>query len=106
MTYRVQVLQRAQDDVDGILRWLVERSPAGAARWHEAFVSAAADLAVNPYRFGLASEHQALDRNVRERFFKTPRGRRYRIVFIVEQDQIRILRVRAPGQLPLELSDV
>ena len=106
MIYKVRVLERAQNDVDGILRWLLERSPSGAARWHAAFMSASATLANDPHRFALASERPALDRDVRERLFKTPRGRRYRIVFTIVGQEVRILRVRGPGQPPLEASDL
>ncbi len=35
-------------------------------------------------------------------FFKTPHGRTYRGVFTIVDDEIRVLRVRGPGQPSLE----
>lgn len=35
MSYNVELTHRAVSDVDGILGWLGERSPQGAASWHD-----------------------------------------------------------------------
>jgi toxin ParE1/3/4 len=106
MTYSVRVLRRARDDVDAMFQWIHERSPAGAASWHTAWLEAAHSLAENPFQFALAAENEQFDHEVRERFFKTRRGRRYRIVFSIVETEVRILRVRGPGQRPLEPDEV
>jgi len=46
------------------------------------------------------------NRGIHQALFKTPRGRRYRIVFELTETEIRILRVRGPGQPPLRRRDV
>jgi plasmid stabilization system protein ParE len=102
MTYSVHVLARARADVDAIFQWIYERSPAGAASWYAAWLEAADSLATNPIRFARAAESDQFDYEVRERFFKTRRGRRYRIVFTIVESELRILRVRGPGQRPLQ----
>jgi plasmid stabilization system protein ParE len=106
MTYSVRVLRRARDDVNAIFQWIHERSPAGAANWHAAWLEAADSIAVNPFHFALAAENDQFDYEVRERFFKTRRGRRYRIVFTIVESEVRILRVRGPGQRPLQADEV
>lgn len=36
--------------------------------------------------------------DLRETYFKTRHGRRYRIVFTIIGTEVRVLRIRAPGQ--------
>jgi hypothetical protein len=85
---------------------LLTPSPLGAARWYGAFLAAARDLSDSPERHALAPESEVLDRQVRQRFFKTRRGRTYRILFVVAADEVRVLRVRGPGQPPISAKDL
>lgn len=100
MSYRIRTLRRAQRDIDAILNWIANerRSPQGAAQWLNAFETAAATLSSLPHRCSLARENGFSDHELRQLLFKTPHGRTYRAVFCVEGDEIRILRVRGPGQ--------
>lgn len=97
MSYTVHILRRAGRDIEHIFTWLAERSPGGAQRWHSALEAAVDKLPLNPFRYGLAPENEAVDFEVRQFFFKTPHGRTYRGVFTVVNDEIRVLRVRGPG---------
>ena len=106
MTFSVHILRRATSDADAIFHWIAARSPAGAARWYAAFLSAAHDLSNNPFRFGISPESEAIGRDVRHRFFKTRRGRVYRLLFLVVGDEVRILRVRGPGQAPVRFDEM
>ena len=103
MKYRIRVLKRAQFDVDYIVHWMaVEReSPQGAAAWLTAYESALARLEVNPLGYGSAPESEHVEEDLRQFLFKTRRGRTYRGVFVVVEDEVRVLRVRGPGQAPL-----
>ncbi|MCY2995824.1 MAG: type II toxin-antitoxin system RelE/ParE family toxin [Planctomycetota bacterium] len=98
MTYHVAVLPTAQRDLRRILRWVAERSPRGAARLLAAFENRLHELGERPASFGLAPESAHMVREIREFFFKTPRGRRYRGVFHVVGQTVEILHVRGPGQ--------
>ena len=102
MSFVVRILRRASSDVDRIFRWLEVRSPGGAARWYAAMLSALASLETEPLRHGIAPESKALRREIRHRFFKTPHGRVYRVLFVIVDDEVRVLRVRGPGQPPLK----
>jgi plasmid stabilization system protein ParE len=104
--FKVTVLQRATDDVDSIYAWLMGRSPSGAAQWYSYFLEAASSLATEPERCAISIESERVGVPVRDRFFKTPSGRVYRIVFLVSGAEVRILRVRGPGQPPLKSSDL
>jgi plasmid stabilization system protein ParE len=103
MGFAVSILAPAQADVDHIFEWLNERSPAGAISWYAAFCKAINELRQNAARFPLATESEALKVEIREQLFRTKHGRRYRMLFTIVGQQVRILRVRGPGQAPLAI---
>jgi plasmid stabilization system protein ParE len=105
MTYTVVVLRRAQGDV--IYDRLAQRSITGAERcWYQTFRNAADSLRTNPTRYSEAPEAASLGYEIRQHFFKTPRGRAYRLLYLVASDEVRVLRVRGPGQTPLASADL
>jgi plasmid stabilization system protein ParE len=106
MTYRVTVLARAETEIETILNWLAERSPRGAARWLDALEATLQTLTDNPHGFGLAAESDLVGYTIRQSFFRTARGRTYRVVFTVVGHDVRILRIRGPGQRPLTADEL
>jgi plasmid stabilization system protein ParE len=106
MSLPVRILHRAQVDADDIYEWIAKRSPAGAVRWYSAFRAAAASLDKQHERCAQAPESESVGYDVRQRFFKTRRGRTYRLLFTIVQDEVRILRVRGPGQAPVTREDL
>ncbi len=106
MTFQVRLLTRAQVDADQIYLWLRERSPMGAVSWYTALLKKIDDLAVTATACFLAREASPLDIELRQAFFKTRRGRTYRLLFVIEGNEVRILRVRGPGQRLVTRSDV
>jgi plasmid stabilization system protein ParE len=106
MTFQVRLLTRAQEDADQIYLWLRERSPMGAVAWYTALLKKIDDLAVTATACFPAPEASPLDIEIRQAFFKTRRGRTYRLLFIIDGNEVRILRVRGPGQRPVTRSDV
>lgn len=107
MTHRVVVLRRAHNDVRTILTWIAERSRSGAARWREAYEAALKRLTHNPDSYGLAEEDDNVpDHALRQFLFRTQRGLPYRGVFIIVDDEVRVLRIRGPGQAPLTLDEL
>lgn len=106
MSFCVISLGRADRDLVGIARWLFKRSAAGASRWLQAFEEAKEKLKHNPLHYGLAPEDERVDFELRQIFFKTRRGKRYRAVFTVIGDEVRILRVRGPHQRLLSRKDI
>jgi plasmid stabilization system protein ParE len=106
MTYRVLALRKAQVDLHRILSWLVERSPQGAEHWYDAYWAALDDLRKQPLSLGLAADCTDLPFTIREKLFKTPHGLRYRILFVVVGPDVRILRIRGPGQRTVKPDDL
>ena len=102
----VNILAQARSDADIIFGWIAERSPQGAARWHEAFQAAASTLSDDAQRHPIAPELQQLPDEVRELHFRTPRGRRYRILVVIVDNEVRVLRIRGPGQPPVSRHDL
>jgi plasmid stabilization system protein ParE len=101
MTFQLRILPRAEGDVQHIFDYIHKRSPDGAVRWWEAFQLSAQLAAMHPFRYALSSENVLSSMELRQFLFKTRRGRTYRAVFVVVGDEVRILRVRGPGQAPL-----
>lgn len=106
MTFRVVILKRAEGDLQRIFRWLSARSPSGASAWLTAYEHLQERLIAHADTFALAQEHAKFDHDLRQGLFKTRRGRVYRVIFMIDEDEVRILRVRGPGQNPIAADDV
>jgi len=98
MSYTVRALAGAQTDAQRIYDWIHDRSPDGANRWWAAFREACQSLEQSPERHALAAEAKQCDRNIRQLLFKTRRSKYYRLLYVVAESEVHILRVRGPGQ--------
>ena len=98
MTHVIRMLSDANRDFATIVEWLQSKSLDGANRWIDAFDAALTAITEAPLQQSLASEDEFIRRDVRQYFFSTKQGRRYRIVFTVVGNEVRVLRVRGPGQ--------
>lgn len=106
MPYRVEITARALHEIDRQLAWLVDRSPSGAARWHEKLLSAVEGLEENPTRYSLAPENDwHLGGELRQLLFGKRRGI-YRILFEIRGNVVYILRVRHSAQDLLGPDDI
>jgi plasmid stabilization system protein ParE len=109
MTYVVNILPKAGECshyLSMISLWLAKHSQAGAERWLDALQAAVDSLASGPERYAYAPERTRLKRPIRQYLFGTPRGRVYRLLYLVEGSEVRILRVRAPGQRLIRRTDI
>jgi plasmid stabilization system protein ParE len=104
MTYRVELAAQARRDVAAICDWLAERSPAGSVRWYQRFTELIDELRDHAAAFPTAPEAAAFPRDLRQAVFRTRRGSRFRALFLIDVDLIRIVTVRGPGQ-PLIAAD-
>lgn len=102
----VRILPRAELDLATISAWIHNRSPQGAANWVLAFEHLVTRLELDPHLFATAPESIPLDRPLKQAIFKTPRGRNYRAIFVIEQAQVFVLRVRGPGEPPLQFDEL
>jgi plasmid stabilization system protein ParE len=106
MTLRVRTLRRANADILSITDYIYQRSPQGAATWVNAFEKAKRRLADNAVGCSEADENHRFEIELKQSLFKTRRGRVYRLVFTIVDDEVRILRVRGSGQGPIEPGDI
>lgn len=106
MTYTVLVLPKARRDEVKIYRWLSKRSLAGAESWRDAYYAALRRLETDAGSQALAAEAKKVRIDLRESLFKTRMGRRYRILYFIESDNVFVVRVRGPGQPPVRRRDL
>ena len=98
MTFRVNLSARATSDVDAILRWIEDRSPAGAAAWYQRWLEALETISQRADGLGLAPESEDHPEAIRQIIFKTKHGRPYRALFALHGAEAFILHIRGPGQ--------
>ncbi len=106
MTFEVRILRRGQADIEDIYQWLRQRSPTGAAAWYAAIVATLDRLADVAATCPAAAEAATVGVDLRQALFKTRRGRTYRILFLIVDAEVRVLRVRGPGQRPIAARDL
>jgi plasmid stabilization system protein ParE len=95
------ILPQAEQDADLIYHWLHGRSPQGAKAWYDALLLAFENLSLQGHIYSLAPEAAPMKRAIQQKLFKTARGRTYRILYEIEDEQLFVLHIRAPGQKPV-----
>ena len=98
MKYEVVALRRADADVRHIARWIAQRSLQGAESWLDAYEELLERLTESADTYASATEDADFDIPLKQALFGTPRGRTYRALFTIVGNQVRILRIRGPGQ--------
>lgn len=106
MKHRIRVLPETEHDIDSIYAWIAKRSIDGAARWYRRLLEVLKSLEHNPEGWGLAPEHRAVNREIRQVTFKTRRGRTYRALFEIRDEEVVVLHIRGPGQRLLRSGEV
>jgi hypothetical protein len=106
MNYRVEVSVRAGNDLDGLLQRLWEHSPNAVPRLLNRFEQTLARLEVNPLACGLAFENQRFPEELRHALFGIKPRRKYRALFVIREDLVVILAIRAPGERPLRSEEI
>ncbi len=97
MKYRIIISPRAEIDASEIHHHISLDSPRNADRWFEALWLTIDSLAEMPRRCGKAPESRKFRRDIRQRVFG-----RYRILFLIEDDEVRIIHIRHGARRPLE----
>lgn len=104
--YEVLVLPRAMKDLDASYRYIKARAPETAIRWYNGFVRALMSLESNPERCDIAPESAFFPAELRQMFYGKRRNRKYRALFAIAVDEVRVLVIRGPGQRLLAPRDV
>ncbi len=107
MSFRVELTAGAYADLDRLMARLEERSSATAAdRLSTRFYEALDRLESRPLSCGVAYENRYFPVEVRHLLFEVWKGKPYRALFIVQDDLVKILCIRAPGEKPVKPKDV
>ena len=105
MTYHVILQRLAVQDLDDAFVWAARKAPVTAARWFDRFQAALQRLDTNPQRCPRAREQHLVDIELREILFgKTPNV--YRVIFMIDRDTVRVLRIRRAQRRPLTRKQV
>ncbi len=106
MKYKVVALRRADADVRNIVEWIAQQSLQGAKSWLDAYEQLLEHLATHADTYPAALEDPDCAIALREALFRTRHGRAYRAVFTIVGDEVRVLRIRGPGQPPQNDNDL
>lgn len=93
MKFRVLLQRLALEDLREAYEWASRYAPHTAARWLDRFQDALNTLGTNPQRCPFACENGKVAVEVREfHFGKRPSV--FRVIFTIEADTVRVLRIR------------
>ena len=98
MKREVRLTESASSDVGSILRWLKARSPQGAATWRACLEGLLRELESGLRAWPLAPEADGLGEPLYQALFRTPRGRPYRVLFVIRSVTVFVVHLRGPGQ--------
>lgn len=106
MSYRVRLTATAAADFERRLGAVAKRSPAFARRLNDRFEKGLLRLRNFPLSCGLAYENPSFSEELRHFLFGTRPKRKYRALFVVREDEVVILAIRAPGEKPVNPDDM
>jgi plasmid stabilization system protein ParE len=104
MNYSIEILPQALDNIESAYRWMADNlSPEFAEQWYEELMTAVQSLERFPNRASQAPEATEFNRDIRQLFLG--KGRKYRLLFVIEKGHIYILYVRHSSQSWLSQSE-
>ncbi len=107
LMYPLHITRRAEADIESSYHWwLTNRSAEQANRWYQEIWMAIRSLRQSPERCRHASESDLHPTGLRELLFGIGRRPTHRIVFTIEEGEIRIVRVRHTSQRVLGEDDL
>lgn len=106
MAFRVELSRRAEQDLRTIVGWLSSLSITGAKTWLDRWDELLIDLESKADTCSPAPESSEDRETLFQEIFKTRKGKKYRVLFVMRNDQVLITNIRGPGQDLLEPEDV
>lgn len=98
MKYQVLYQANAAKEIDLAFTWSFDNYPRDAAtKWCSKLLEAIESLQTNPERCPVARENLHFEETIRQLVFGQGKSR-YRILFTIDQDAVRVLHIRFPGQ--------
>ena len=97
MNYRVIIQPTAFQEIETSYRWMCDNlSPEVANNWYYEFQDTIASLQKFPNRSSQAPETKVIGREIRQIWIG--KKRKYRVLFVVEEDVVAIIHVRHSRQ--------
>ena len=107
MTLPVIIQPQAEADLHRNVQWWAEHHDVEQAfRWYDGIHAAIATLAENPDRFVLARENAKSDQELRELHFGLGSRPTHRVIYVVDEDAVRVLAVRHGAQEDSQAADL
>lgn len=103
--YRVVLQNLALKDLDEAYEYAAQYSPGTAIAWLNRFQKALETLATNPQRCPEAPENRKTKREIRE-FLFGKRPNVFRAIYTIDDNMVRILRIRRASRRFLTRSEV
>ncbi len=100
MSFKVVVEKEAEEDLKTAASWIAQHSPDKAVLWYFDAMESIESLENFPTRCSLAPESQKFGAEIRHLLFD-----KYRILFIIEDETVYVLRVRHQAQDVLRPDD-
>jgi len=93
MSFKIVIEKEAEEDLKDAARWIAQYSPNKATLWYFDATEAIESLENFPARCPLAPESKKFGAGIRHLIFG-----KYRILFIIENETVYVLRVRHQAQ--------
>lgn len=97
MSYNIIVHPAADEDLQRAAHWIAQYSPEKATLWYFNALEAIESLRNFPARCSFARERETFRLEIRQRLFD-----KYRILFLIEDETVYVLRVRHQAQQTLQ----
>lgn len=100
MSYQVIIEEEAEQDMKEAAHWIALHAPETAAFWYFEIAEAIDSLQDSPARCPLAPESRTFGEEIRHLIFG-----KYRILFLIDDITVKVLRVRHGRQATLKPED-
>jgi plasmid stabilization system protein ParE len=100
--FRVVITPEAQEGIRHAYEWVSTYSPDSANVWMNGLFRAIQSLDTMPRRAPLAFENDLFREELRQLLYGK-RGRVYRILFTIQDNEVQVLFVRHSAQAPVSL---
>jgi plasmid stabilization system protein ParE len=100
MSYQIIVLPTADEELQNAAHWIAQYSPQKSTLWYFEAIQAINSLQNFPARCPFAPERKIFGIDIRHLLFD-----KYRILFVIEDESVLVLRFRHQAQRTLEPED-
>lgn len=101
MSHRVRLSKRAQLDIDSGHQYRLQFSEVEADRWRDWLLDQLEQLRNNPSAYQLADEAEEGDIELHQ-FVIGKRKNKYRVLFEIRDDEVRVLYIHHSSRGPIE----